>query len=449
MNACLIEKYLAPVPRYTSFPTAPHFHAGIGANVYRDWLGELSPGSAISLYLHIPFCESLCWFCGCHTKATRSYQPVAAYLRTLQDEIALLGASLPRGCSVRRIHWGGGSPTILSAEDISALATGLHNAFDIAPDAEFSVEIDPRKLSHAQIEALVAAGMTRASVGIQDFNPKVQQAINREQSLAVTKAVIDSFRMAGVASINVDLLYGLPHQSTRLLVKTLVSVLELLPDRIALFGYAHVPWMKRHQAMIDEAALPDAAARFRGSQLASDIVSAWGYERIGIDHFALVADPLARAARGGRLRRNFQGYTDDSCDVLLGLGASAVGRVPQGYVQNALPVDEYARRVAAGELPITRGVALGEDDRVRAHAIERFMCDFRLSGGELRQRFGDEATKVLSEAEAIVAQDSDGLIVKDGQTYRITERGRPFVRSICARLDPYFAVGNARYSLAV
>jgi oxygen-independent coproporphyrinogen-3 oxidase len=449
MEACLIEKYAASAPRYTSFPTAPHFHAGVDADIYRGWLRELSPDSSISLYIHIPFCESLCWFCGCHTKATRSYAPVAAYLRRLQDEIALLGASLPQGCTVRRIHWGGGSPTILSAEDISALATVLHNAFDIASDAEFSVEIDPRDLSHERIEALVSTGMTRASVGIQDFNPKVQQAINREQSFAVTKAVIDSFRMAGIASINVDLLYGLPHQSTRLLVKTLVNVLELLPDRIALFGYAHVPWMKRHQALIEESALPDAAARFRGSQLASDIVTAWGYERIGIDHFALPHDPLAIAARGGRLRRNFQGYTDDSCDVLLGLGASAVGRLPQGYVQNAVPVDEYSRGVAAGRLPVTRGVALGEEDRVRAYAIERLMCEFRLSGAEMRQRFGAEATKVIAEAEAIATEGGDAVLVKDGQTFRVTERGRPFVRSICARLDPYFAVGSARHSLAV
>ena len=351
MPVRLIEKYSAPAPRYTSFPTAPHFHSGIDADAYRAWLRELPVGSSVSLYLHIPYCDLLCWFCGCHTKATKSYAPVASYLRVLQDEIALLGEMLPAGVKVRRIHWGGGSPTILSAEDISALSTVLNNTFRIAADVEFSVEIDPRDLSHGQIEALAAAGMTRASVGIQDFNPKVQQAINREQSFAVTKAVVDSFRMAGVASINVDLLYGLPHQSTRLLVKTLVNVLELLPERIALFGYAHVPWLKRHQRLIDETALPDAEARFRGSQLAADLVTAWGYERIGIDHFALPHDPLAVASRAGQLRRNFQGYTDDTCEVLLGLGASAVGRLPQGYVQNAVPVEEYSRRVGSSDLP--------------------------------------------------------------------------------------------------
>lgn len=449
MDTCLIEKYSAPAPRYTSFPTAPHFHAGIDAGVYRDWLTQLPPDSGVSLYLHIPFCESLCWFCGCHTKATRSYAPVASYLRTLHEEIVLLGAALPPDAIVKRIHWGGGSPTILAAEDISALAAALRNSFNIAGGAEFSVEIDPRALAHDQVEALVAAGMTRASIGIQDFNPKVQKAINREQSFAVTKAVVDSLRMAGVESINVDVLYGLPHQSTRLLVKTLVGVLDLEPDRIALFGYAHVPWMKRHQALIEEAALPDAAARFRGSQLASDLVTAWGYERIGLDHFALPHDPLVQAARTGQLRRNFQGYTDDSCEVLLGLGATAVGRLPQGYVQNAVPVDEYARRVAARRLPVTRGVALAAEDRVRAYAIERLMCDFRLNRSDLRERFGGEAAGVIAEADALVAADGDGIIVRDGATFRVTERGRPFVRSICAKLDPYFAAGAARHSLAV
>jgi oxygen-independent coproporphyrinogen-3 oxidase len=265
----------------------------------------------------------------------------------------------------------------------------------------------------------------------------------------LTKATIDYFRMAGVASLNVDLLYGLPHQTTGLLMETLLKVLMLQPDRIALFGYAHVPWIKRHQTMIDEAALPDAAVRFRSSQLASELVTAWGYERIGIDHFALQGDLLAIAARAGRLKRNFQGYTDDSCEVLLGLGASAVGRLPQGYVQNAVPVDEYARRVTAGGLPVTRGVALGEEDRVRAYAIERLMCEFRLSGADLRERFGGEAAKVLAEADEIVGEEGGGVLVKDGQTFRVTERGRPFVRSICARLDPYFAAGAARHSLAV
>ncbi len=449
MESDLLAKYAAPAPRYTSFPTAPNFHAGIDGERYRAWLAALPAGTALSLYVHVPFCESLCWFCGCHTKATRHYAPVAAYLRRLHEEIELVKAAVPKGCSVKSIHWGGGTPTMLSCEDISALATALRGAFDISADVEFAAEIDPRSLTQDRIATLAEAGLTRASLGVQDFNPKVQQAINREQSFSLTKAVVDAFRNAGVASINIDVLYGLPHQTTRALVETLVKVLKLEPDRIALFGYAHVPWLKRHQSLIDETALPDAGERFRASQLAAELITGWGYQRIGIDHFALPDDALAVAARTGRLHRNFQGYTDDDCEVVIGLGASAIGRLPQGYVQNAVPVDEYARQVAEGLLPVTRGIELDSDDRVRGYAIERLMCDFRLSGAEVRRRFGDDAERVLADVERFAATDSEGLLYAEDGTIRVTERGRPFVRSICAAIDPYFGVGGARHSLAV
>ncbi len=343
MEADLLQKCEASAPRYTSFPTAPNFHAGIDSARYRAWLAELPVGTPLSLYVHIPYCESLCWFCGCHTKATLQYAPVAAYLRAVYEEIALVSAALPKGCSVKSIHWGGGTPTMLSSEDISALATALRGAFDIAADVEFATEIDPRSLTHDRIAVLAEVGLTRASIGVQDFNPRVQKAINREQSLALTKASVDALRNAGVPAINIDVLYGLPHQSTRILMETLLKVLQLEPNRVALFGYAHVPWLKRHQRLIDEAALPGAAERFSASHLASELMVAWGYERIGIDHFALPDDALAVAARAGRLRRNFQGYTDDACEVLIGLGASAISCLPQGYAQNAVPVDEYMR----------------------------------------------------------------------------------------------------------
>jgi oxygen-independent coproporphyrinogen III oxidase len=445
----LIQKYAAAAPRYTSFPTAPNFHNGIDSKRYRAWLEALPAGSPLSLYLHIPYCESLCWFCGCHTKATRSYAPVASYLRRLQEEIGLVSRALPKGLSVRSIHWGGGTPTMLASEDISAVATALRSAFDVASDAEFAAEIDPRSLTHDRIAALAEAGLTRASLGVQDFNPRVQKAINREQSLALTKAAVDALRSAGVAAINIDVLYGLPHQSTRVLIETLLKVLQLQPDRIALFGYAHVPWLKRHQRLIDEAALPGAQERFRASHLASELMIAWGYERIGIDHFALPDDPLAVAARSGRLHRNFQGYTSDDCEALIGLGASAISRLPQGYVQNAVPVDEYSRRVAAGELAVTRGIELQREDRVRGYAIERLMCDFRLSEADVRRRFGADAEPLLADAERLAMDDGDGILFKEGGTIRVTEQGRPFVRSICAALDPYFGVGGARHSAAV
>lgn len=445
----LLQKYAAAAPRYTSFPTAPNFHSGIDAEQYRAWLAALRPGTSLSLYVHIPYCESLCWFCGCHTKATRHYAPVARYLRHVQEEIALVSAALPEGVSIKSVHWGGGTPTMLSPEDIAALAISLRGAFDIAADAEFAVEIDPRTITKDRIATLAEAGLTRASLGVQDFNPRVQKAINREQSLALTKAAVDALRNAGVAAINIDLLYGLPHQSTRVMIETLIKVLQLEPDRIALFGYAHVPWMKRHQRLIDEAALPNAAERYRTSNLASELMVAWGYERIGIDHFALPDDPLAMAARAGRLHRNFQGYTSDASDALIGLGASSISCLPQGYVQNAVPVDDYARRVSCGELAAVRGVALGREDRVRGYAIERLMCDFRLSGAEIRREFGTDAEALLADAERLVAADDDGVLFVEDGTIRVTERGRPFVRSICAALDPYLGARGARHSSAV
>ncbi len=449
MDSDLLQKCAASAPRYTSFPTAPNFHAGIDSAKYRAWLGELPAGTALSLYVHIPYCESLCWFCGCHTKATRQYAPVAAYLRRLFEEIALVAEAVPEGCQVKSIHWGGGTPTMLTSEDISALAIAIRRAFNVATDAEFATEIDARSLTHDRVTALAEAGLTRASLGVQDFNPKVQKAINREQSLALTKAAVDALRNAGVPAINIDVLYGLPHQSTRILIETLLKVLQLQPNRVALFGYAHVPWLKRHQRLIDEAALPGAVERFRASNLAADLMVAWGYERIGIDHFALPDDSLTVAARAGRLRRNFQGYTDDTCEALIGLGASAISRLPQGYVQNAVPVDEYARRVQGGDLAATRGVALDQDDRVRAYAIERLMCDFRLNRAEIKHRFGADAEALLADADRLAESDEDGILFKDDSAIRVTERGRPFVRSICAALDPYFAAGGARHSATV
>lgn len=449
MQKDVIRRHSGPAPRYTSYPTAPHFHAGIGADAYRDWLAAVPADAGLSLYCHVPFCDTLCWFCGCHTKETRQYRPVADYVGTLVREIEAVAGRLPAGPVVRQIHWGGGSPTILSPDDISVLAAAIRRAFAVAPEAEFSVEIDPRMLDAARIDALVAAGLTRASFGVQDFDPKVQRAINRIQSFEETAQAIDAFRSRGVGSINVDVLYGLPHQTRGVLEETIGKVLELAPDRIALFGYAHVPWMKKHQAMIDEAALPDAVERFAQANRAAALIAGRGYVRIGIDHFALPRDSLAEAQRQGRLRRNFQGYTSDDCETLIGLGASAIGRFAEGYVQNAVPTGEYRRLVDGGHLAVVRGVALSDEDRVRAYAIERLMCDFRLGRSDLGVRFGAGADGLLADVALLAASDAEGFVALDDEALRITPKGRPFVRAICAALDPYFLDGKGRHSIAV
>jgi oxygen-independent coproporphyrinogen-3 oxidase len=438
-----------PVPRYTSYPTAPHFHAGIGAETYGTWLEELPARAALSLYLHVPFCDTLCWFCGCHTRITRQYAPIATYLGALEHEIAAVARRVPAGARVSHLHWGGGSPTILSAADITRLAEALRRAFVVADDAEFAVEVDPRGMDRARIQALAAAGLTRVSIGVQDFDPAVQAAINRIQSVAETRAVVDAFRDAGVASLNIDAIYGLPGQGEAQLLATLAEVVRLEPDRIALFGYAHVPWMKRHQTMINEAALPGPVARHAQAESAAAMLVAAGYERIGIDHFARPSDALARAARAGRLRRNFQGYTVDPAEALLGLGASSIGALPQGHVQNEPAIGQYRKRIAEGRLATVRGIALSDDDRMRAAAIAQLMCGLSFSARALRERFGPAAEPLAATAAAIVAEDQDGLVAPTDDGFAVSERGRPFLRTIAARFDAYLGQQAARHSAAV
>lgn len=444
----LVEKYSTPVPRYTSYPTAPHFHAGIDTKTYARWLAALPERATISLYLHIPYCDRLCWFCGCHTKHTLRYEPVADYLLALYDEIAWVSRQLRGHGKVTAIHLGGGSPTLLSPEDFVVLKQKLAEHFNIAPDAQISIEIDPNDLDDGRYDAMADFGLTRASIGVQDFDPKVQQAINRLQTFEQTRDVVAAMRARNVRSVNLDLLYGLPHQTEAGLESTIASALSLAPDRVALFGYAHVPWMKPHQKMIPEAALPDRHARFAQAQLAAERLEASGMEAIGFDHFARPDDGLAIAARTGRLRRNFQGYTEDGADALIGLGASAIGQLPQGYVQNITATGEYRKAVAGGNGAIAKGFALVAADKLRAHAIMTLLCKFALSPRDL-SGFGEAGLALFHEIEAIALVDEDGLVEMAEGQFRVTARGRPFVRSIAARLDSYFGQGAARHSLAV
>ncbi|MER9637302.1 oxygen-independent coproporphyrinogen III oxidase [Mesorhizobium sp. M0228] len=437
------------VPRYTSYPTAPHFHAGVDAVVYRGWLEALEGGDEISLYLHIPYCARLCWFCACHTKQTRHYEPVAAYLRSLYAEIATVGGLVTGKGRVRAVHFGGGSPTMLKPEDILALGTVLRNSFTFLPSAKISVEIEPNDMDDARLDALAEIGMTRASLGVQDFDPKVQKAINREQSFLQTKTVVDGVRSRGVESVNLDLLYGLPHQTRESVASTVAQALTLEPDRIALFGYAHVPWFKKHQTMIDEAWLPGPAARFAQSQLAARAIMDQGYEAIGLDHFAKPGDALALAARAGTLHRNFQGYTEDRYETLIGLGPSSISQFRQGYAQNMPSTAEYGRMVEKGGLAAVRGIALSEDDRVRGWIIERLMCDFGFSAIELVERFGEAGQRLLLEASSTALHGPARLLELDGDRFVVPAESRPFVRSIAAKFDKYFESGTARHSAAV
>ena len=448
MKTDLLQTYSGPVPRYTSYPTAPQFNASIGAGEYALWLDEIAPGTKVSLYAHIPYCDRLCWFCACHTKQTLRYEPIDAYLRSLKNEIDMLAQLIPEA-RITALHLGGGSPTMLKPDDMIGLVGHLKARLRFDEDASVSVEMDPNDLDEARYDALAEIGLTRASLGVQDFDPVVQQAINRLQSFEQTKDVVDAVRARGVRSVNCDLLYGLPHQTLKSLERTVSDILTLDPDRIALLGYAHVPWMKKHQTMIREETLPDAAERFRQMSHAAAILRGAGYQPAGIDHFAKVDDGLAVAAREGRLHRNFQGYTEDDAPVLIGLGASSIGRLPQGYVQNMPATGEYQRMANAGGLAVIRGIALSDDDRLRGYVIERLMCDFRFSFADLRRRSGVAAEPLIAEARQIAAMDADGLCAVDADGFAVTETGKAFSRVIASRFDAYIGQAKGRHSIAV
>ncbi|CAM5768111.1 Oxygen-independent coproporphyrinogen III oxidase [Labrys miyagiensis] len=450
MHGNLVRRYAAAVPRYTSYPTAPNFHAGVGNESYRQWLRAIEPDAALSLYVHIPFCDRLCWFCACNTRQTRKYAPVTRYLEALFMEIASVGETISSAVGVRALHLGGGSPTLLTPQDIQRLGDRLRESFRLLPDAEISVEMDPNDMDDARFDALSAIGMTRASLGIQDFDPKVQEAINREQSFEQTRGVVDGARRRGVGSINFDLLYGLPHQTRESLAATVSKSLSLEPDRIALFGYAHVPWFRKHQTMIDEAWLPGPAERFSQRAHADEVIRAAGYEAIGIDHYAKPADSLAAAQREGSLRRNFQGYTTDTAETLVGLGASSIGAFRQGYVQNATSTPEYQRLVHENGLAAVRGIEFSQEDRLRAWVIERLMCGFFFSISEMFDRFGNLAHVIVEEAERLASDGQDGQqFRKEGDRFVIAEHARPFARTLAATFDAYFGEGKARHSAAI
>ncbi|MCC6006991.1 MAG: coproporphyrinogen dehydrogenase, partial [Rhodobacteraceae bacterium] len=300
----------AKVPRYTSYPAANHFTGDFGDGPLRGWLSEVPDHAEISLYVHVPFCRRLCWFCACRTQGTSAEAPLRAYLATLKTEIAMLRRTLPRNVRLSRLHWGGGTPTILDAGMLQELSGALFEAFALAPGAEFSVEIDPNEIDAPRLDALVSAGMTRASIGVQDFDPDIQKVIGRIQSFEVTRDVVTELRARGIRSLNADILYGLPHQDVRRITASTQKLIELAPDRVALYGYAHVPWMARRQAMIPGEALPDPRSRLGLFDTARRLFMWADYAEIGIDHFARAGAGLEVAARPGQLRRNFQGYTD-------------------------------------------------------------------------------------------------------------------------------------------
>ncbi|MEM9629343.1 MAG: oxygen-independent coproporphyrinogen III oxidase [Pseudomonadota bacterium] len=446
----LIEKYAgAKVPRYTSYPTVPDFQKGFAGSTYRRWLEALDPKEPVSLYLHVPFCRKMCWYCGCNMKLANRYEPISDYVGTLIKEIELVAAALPGKLPVSHLHWGGGTPTALSPDDLERVMDVIRERFAITGEAELAIESDPRTLTAEMAGRIGRLGFTRASFGVQEFDPKVQAAINRIQPPDMVERAVNRLREAGVTGINFDLIYGLPHQTVSSIVETIATCRRMQPDRVALFGYAHVPWMAKNQRMIKEEALPNAEARYAQARAAADRLVAAGYLDIGLDHFALPMDSLAVAAVDGTLRRNFQGYTTDQAETLLGFGATSIGKTPSGYVQSITETRAWTRAVEEGDLPVAKGHALSDDDRIRGHIIEQIMCQGVVDLSDLAREFalpGDWCRDELQRLDPLV---KDGLATLSAGTIRLTDQGRALARVVAAIFDSYRQTATSRHSVAV
>ncbi len=447
MDIDLIRRYDQSGPRYTSYPTADRFIEAHGAPDHaaalgrRTVRGELAP---LSLYVHLPFCDTICFYCGCNKITTRDHGRSAKYLRYVEREAAMTAENLSGARRVEQVHLGGGTPTFLSADELAALMRSLGRHFELA-SGEYSVEIDPRTADEGKIAALAALGFNRISIGVQDFDPAVQKAVNRIQSEAETVTVIDAARKHGMTSINIDLIYGLPKQHVIGFSHTLDRVIALQPDRIALYSYAHLPTVFKPQRRILSADLPTAEAKLQIMMLAIRRLTDAGYVHIGMDHFALPHDGLAVAARQGRLHRNFQGYsTQPDCD-LIALGISAISKVGPTYSQNVRTLDEYYDCLDRGVLPTLRGIQLTQDDLLRRSVIQSLMCQFELSIEAVEEahliRFDEYFANEMAALEAL---RDDGLVEWDSQWITVTPRGRLLVRAVAMTFDRHLQSDRER-----
>ena len=435
------------VPRYTSYPTAPNFSAAVDADVFGSWLAGLPGPAALSLYLHVPFCRELCHYCGCHTKATLRDEPIKAYAQRLAEEIAIVAGHAGRR-NVTHIHWGGGTPSILDAELLKFITDELARHFDLSAIREHAIELDPRYLTPELAKSLRDIGVNRASLGVQDFSEHVQQAAGRIQPFDTVKKAVDTLNDVGIDRINIDLMYGLPKQTVADVRRTTSLAHSLQPQRVAVFGYAHVPWFRPQQRLIADADLPSSPERLAQAEAAHETLVQFGYCPVGLDHYAKPDDRLV--AKSGRLQRNFQGYTDDDADALVGLGASAISRLPQGFAQNAPAVGNYSRAIAAGKLATMKGIVLSDDDRLRGHIIERLMCDMAVDLDAVADETGfDVNTDFADEIELLQPFLDNGSVLIDGRRIRITESGRPYMRLVASVFDTYLAQAKSRHSVAV
>ncbi len=444
----LIRQYGGNGPRYTSYPTADRFIEAFDAQAYRHWLANRNIGGLrrpLGLYVHVPFCDTLCFYCACNKIATRDHARAVKYVEYLQREIKLVAGVLGEDRRIVKMHWGGGTPTFLGDSESARLMQSIRNAFDLDPAGEYAIEIDPRKVDAQRIAYLGALGFNRISVGVQDFDPDVQRAVNRVQSLAQTRTVIDSARVNGFKSVNMDLIYGLPKQTVAGFAQTLERVIECDPDRIALYSYAHLPSAFKPQRRIVEADLPRPEDKLELMTSAIRRLSDAGYVYIGMDHFAKPTDELAIAQRKGRLTRDFQGYaTGGDCD-LVGLGVSAISKIGPTYCQNEKSIEEYYGTLDEGELPVLRGIELTADDLVRRAVIQALACHFELAKESIEIAHLIEFDRYFAtEMKDMEKLERDGLVELDEDWIHVTPRGRLLVRSVCMVFDKYLRAAEQR-----
>lgn len=437
-----VRKYDVPGPRYTSYPPAVHFRHDFDEKYVTERLkADHAEDRDLSLYFHIPFCRSLCWYCGCNMLVTRDQSQSAKYLQYLEKEVALLSSLLDRGRKVTQVHLGGGTPTFLLPDEIRQLGQLIRKHFQVAPVLEAGVEIDPRRMTWDHVAALRDAGMNRASLGVQDFNPQVQKAINRIQPYEQTRQVVEWVRAAGFESLSIDLIYGLPFQSEATFRDTLEKTLSLNPDRLALFSYAHVPWVKPAQKLLKRNTMPSAEEKFAILKLAIETLTGAGYAYIGMDHFARRGDELEVAQRTGQLQRNFQGYSTHAGADILAFGVSSISQTPDMYWQNEKNLAAYYARLDDGRLPIVNGYVLTDEDRVRRQVIMRVMCDMKLDFGAMSERLGiDFPENFARELDALHALEADGLVHLHESGFEVTDSGRLLIRNIAMCFDAY--LGN-------
>jgi oxygen-independent coproporphyrinogen-3 oxidase len=426
------------VPRYTSYPTAPHFRdaSDIG-NEDPVAAGDYTDG--LSLYLHIPFCAKMCWYCGCNTKVTRLYHPVHEYVSYLIKEISEKAKHMQRRVQVRHVHFGGGSPGLLRPDDFKRIMQGLHLAFDIDRDAEIAIEIDPRNMTANKVKAYKECGVNRISLGVQDFDPDVQNAINRVQPYSLVSGVVEQFRSQGINAVNFDLLYGLPHQNLQKTEDTFSRVIDLSPSRIAYFGYAHVPWFKKHMRLIDETSLPDASLRYDLFKLGEGILHDSGYLDVGIDHFAKADDTLIHALKNKILRRNFQGYTTDSTDNLLGFGISSISKINDIYLQNTPDRATYKKALEDGKSLYTKYRKIDLDDKIRAQIIGHIMSYMHVDIESICNAFNVPPSLFDDELHTLEGIKNSGLIDVNGRQITIHPHAKLAARVVASAFDAYLS----------